>query len=86
MLQILSNYFFIFIVPFLLGFVLRLSIRKSSKPFILTVCFIGLAILMWGIAVIVPSHGSELNGLRAIQASCLALGAWIAGLIACVRH
>ena len=85
MLQILSNYLFIFIVPFLLGFSLRLLIRKSRKPSILTVCFIVLAIIMWGIAVIVPSHGSELNGLRAMQTSCLAVGAFIAGLITRAR-
>ncbi len=86
MLQIMSNYFFIFILPFLVGLVVRFVIRKTNKPFILTVCLIAYAVLMCLIAIIVPSHGSEENGLRALQASCFAIGALIAGLITRARH
>ena len=86
MLQILSNYFFVFFLPFLLGFILRFVIRKTHKPYILTVCLIAVEVLMWGIAFIIPSHGSEANYIRAIMASCLAIGALIAGLITRARH
>lgn len=86
MLTILSNNFFVFILPFFIGFVLRFVLRKTHKPFILTICLIAFAVLMWSIANIVPNHGSEANGLRAVMAICAATGALIAELICRVQR
>ena len=86
MLQIIKNYLIIFILPLLVGLIVRFVIRKTKKPFILTVCLIALAVLMWGIAFIVPNHGDEGNSLMACQAGCLAIGALTAGLITRVRQ
>lgn len=81
MQQILYNYFFLFILPFVLGFVLRLIIRKFRQSYILTICFILFAILMWGIPAIIPSYRSESNSIITIMVSSLAAGTLAAGLI-----
>lgn len=86
MLQIIYNYLIIFILPFLVGLIARFVIQKSKKPFILTICLIVFAVFMWVIAYVVPNYGDEGNGLRALQASCSAIGALIAGLITRVRQ
>ena len=60
--QILFNIFMVYILPVIIGIAVRVAVRKMRKPFIVTVGLILLAVVMWAIAVIVPSHGSEGNG------------------------
>lgn len=84
--QILFNIFMVYILPVIIGIAVRVVVRKMRKPFIVTVGLILLAVVMWAIAVIVPSHGSEGNGIMAMMATCLAVGALVAGLITRIFH
>lgn len=84
--QILFNIFMVYILPVIIGIAVRVAVRKMRKPFIVTVGLILLAVVMWAIAVIVPSHGSEGNGIMAMMATCLALGAVITGVITRICH
>lgn len=84
--QILFNIFMVFILPIIIGIAVRVTVRKMRKPFIVTGGLILLAMVMWAIVVIAPNHGSEANGIMATMATCLAGGAWVAGLIARIRH
>ena len=79
--QIIVNYVYIFIMPFVIGALIRFGARKKRKAYILTVGMVLFAVLMWAIALIVPNHGSEAYGLRAWMATCLAIGALIVGLV-----
>ena len=78
MAQIIKNISLVFILPLLIGFFARFLIRKTNKAFILTICLIALAIVMWVVNLVVPSHGSELYGILAMMSSCLAVGSVIA--------
>lgn len=84
--QIILNCFVVFILPIIIGIAVRVAVRKMRKPFIVTGGLILLAVVMWAIVVIVPSHGSEANGIMATMATCLAGGALVAGLITRIRH
>lgn len=87
MLQIMINYLYIFIGPFILGLVLRLIFFKFRKGFIVEILCAVLAAVLWGVAFLVPSYGSEANALLALQGTCLTVGALIAeGIIRLVRQ
>ena len=87
MAQIVLNYLMIFILPFLLGILLRsLLFRKKARGWIITVIAAVLAIVALIIAIAVPSHGSEANGLRMVQAICLLVGVLTAAGIIRLRH
>ena len=77
MQQILINYLGVFIFPFLFGFVLRICLQKWSKVSYLTMSLFVYAVIMWILSIVVPSYGSEANGIRAIQCSCLFIGSFI---------
>ena len=78
-MQIFMNYLLIFILPFLLGALLRFLMRKRSRGWIVTVIAAALALTMLIVAVAVPNHGSEANGLMAYQAACLLVGSLLVG-------
>ena len=86
MAQIIKNISFVFILPLLIGFLARFLIRKTNRAFILTICLGVLAAIMWGINFVVPSHGSELYGILAMIASCLAVGSVIAEVVTRICH
>lgn len=79
--QILFNVFMVFILPVVIGIAVRVAVRKMRKSFIITGGLILLAVVMWVIAVSIPSHGSEANEIFAMMTTCLAIGALVAGLI-----
>lgn len=81
MLQIVKNYLIIFIIPFLVGVAVRLLCRRVNKDYFITVAFAALAIIAWAVALIVPSHGSELYALIAAQATSAAVGALLIELV-----
>ena len=86
MQQIFINYLVILILPFLAGFAVRFIVRRKRRAFVLKLCLMALAAILWGIAAVVPNHGSEANAITAMMAGCLAAGALAAGLVSRVRH
>ena len=87
MLQIALNYLYIFIGPFILGLVLRLIFFRFRKGFIVELVCAALSVVLWGVALLVPSYGSEGNALMALQGTCLTAGALIAeGIVRLVRR
>lgn len=86
MSQSMQNCLFVFIIPFVVGLPVRLVIRKTRNPFILSVCMIALAVIMWIVYAVVPNHGSEGYGILALIATSLALGALVSGLITRIRY
>lgn len=86
MLQIIQNYLLIFMIPFVVGVVLRLLIRKTRKPFILSVSAVVLAVIMWIVYAVVPTHGSEGYGIITLVFTTMALGTLISGLITRIWH
>ena len=74
-------------LPFLLGAAVRTLFWKKEKGWIVTAVAAGLALAAVIVAVVVPSHGSEANGMRAYMAVCLLLGALLAaGVIRLIRR
>lgn len=86
MLQILSNYLFIFILPFMAGAAARLIICKIRRGFILTAGLVVLCIIMWILAWTIPNHGSEAAGLRAVMGTCALAGAGLIELVKMVSR
>ena len=84
--QILFNIFMVYILPVIIGIVVRVTVRKIRKPFVVTIGLILLAALMWMIAVVVPNHGSEGSGIMAMMATCLALGALITEVLTSISR
>lgn len=76
MLQIVKNYVIIFIIPFFVGVAVRALCRRRNKSYFVTVAFAVLAVLGW-----IPSHGSELYALTAVQATMAAVGASLTELV-----
>lgn len=81
MLQIVKNYVIIFIIPFFVGVAVRALCRRRNKSYFVTVAFAVLAVLGWIAALVIPSHGSELYVLTAIQATMAAVGASLTELV-----
>ena len=81
MKQIVLNYLLIFIIPFLLGTLIRFLFRKRSKAWMITGITALLALVEYNMISIFPSD-CELHGFRTIQAICLFLGSLLIGIIA----
>ncbi|MGN0448358.1 MAG: hypothetical protein ACI4GC_07430 [Acutalibacteraceae bacterium] len=81
MKQIIINYLLIFGLPLVLGFLIRMLLQRLNKSYLVTVVFAVLAVVGWLVVIVVPSHGSELNGLLSIQASVAFGSSLLAGLI-----
>ena len=79
--QIIINYLYIFIVPFLVGAAARFLFRRIKRAYRVTLVSMALAAIGWFIFYAVPSNGSELYGIIALQLTSVAAGALLAGLI-----
>lgn len=79
--QIIKNYMFIFVAPFLIGAAVRFACRHTKRAYLITVIFTVLAIIGWVVFYTVPSHGSELYGITALIATSATIGALLIGLI-----
>jgi uncharacterized membrane protein YedE/YeeE len=80
MAQIILNYLNIFFIPIIIGFAVRFFTRKTKWSYWSTVFFVVLSIVAWIIANVVPSKGSELHGLWALQATAAAIGSLVTGI------
>ena len=79
--QIIINYLFIFIVPFLIGAAVRFLLRRIKRAHRITLVSMALAAIGWFVFYTVPSNGSELYGIIALHLTSIAAGALLAGLI-----
>ena len=80
MVQIMLNYLYIFIIPIIMGFAVLFFTRKIKRAYWATVFFVVLSFLAWIIVYVVPSKGSELHGLWALQATAAAIGSLVTGI------
>ena len=84
MQQIIFNYLCVLILPALIGFLVRFLFRRAKKSFWITATLIVLAVLSWIIAIVIPSHGSELYGIIATMVASASISSLITGLA--IRH
>lgn len=80
MTLIMLNYLYIFIIPIIIGFAVRFFTRKTKWSYWSTVFFVVLSFVAWIIGYVVPSKGSELHGLRALQTTAAAIGSLVTGI------
>ena len=81
MKQILINYLLIFGLPIFLGLIIRILLRRFNKACFATIVFAILTLVGWIVVFVVPSHGSELYGISAIQATTAFVSSLLTGLI-----
>ena len=79
--QIIKNYIFIFIIPFLIGIVVRILFQRAKRAYLITSVIVVLAVIGWVAFYTVPSHGSEMYGIIALLLTCAAAGALLTGLV-----
>jgi uncharacterized membrane protein YedE/YeeE len=80
MVQIMLNYLYIFIIPIIIGFAVRFFTRKIKRAYWVTVFFLVLSFVAWIIVYVVPSKGSEMHGIWALQATAAAIGSLVTGI------
>ena len=82
---ILFNYLFIFIIPFLFGFIFRLALHWFKRGILLTLGTIIFAVFTSIAVAVIPAHGNEFYGLFMYQSICIAVGAIISEAILFIR-
>ena len=73
-------------VPLALGVVLRALLRRWRRAWCLSAVLALLTILAWIVTLHPPISGSELYGLRTIQALSMTAGSAITGLLLRLRR
>ena len=86
MVQIILNYLYIFIIPIIIGFAVRFLILKINQAYWVTVFFVLLSVVSWIIVYIVPSNGSEMYGIWALQATAAAIGSLVTDIAVRLRN
>ena len=81
MKQIIINYLFIFGLPIIVGFTIRVLLQRFIKAFFVTAAFAILTLVGWVVVNAVPSHGSELYGILAMQATSAFVSSLLTGLV-----
>ena len=72
--QIIEYYFFIILLPALLGIAMRIGLQRSKRSHMYTGLSLLLAVVMWMMSCFVPNHGSEGDGILALICSTYAMG------------
>ena len=81
MAQIVCNYMAIFIIPLLVGFIVRFLLRKRKKAWIVTVTGAVLSLIGFIVALNPPVSGNEAYGLLTIATACATAASAITGLV-----
>ena len=81
MKQIIINYLFIFGFPIIAGLAIRVLLQRFNKAYFVTVAFAILSLVGWVVVNAVPSHGSELYGILAMQATSAFVSSLTTGLV-----
>ena len=92
MLQTLSNYSgiieiysFLFIVPFIIGLIIRLICHKVNKFYFVTIGLMLLTIISYIVVSNINTHGSEGPMMRVVQLTALTVGVAVAEVINYIR-
>ena len=80
MKQIILNHLFLWVLPMLAGLTVRFLLRRIKRPYFVTIAFAVAALSAWVATATIPSHGSELYGLQAVQTSSLFAASLLTGL------
>ena len=81
MAQIVWNYMAIFIIPILVGFIVRFLLRKRKKAWLVTAAGAVLSLIGLIIAIDPPVSGNEAYGLLTIATACATAASALTGLI-----
>ena len=81
MKQIIINYLFVLGLPIIVGLAVRILFQRFNKAYFTTVAFAVLALLGCVVVNVVHSHGSELNGILATQATVSFVSSLLTGLV-----
>ena len=81
MKQIIINYLFVLGLPIIVGLAVRILFQRFNKAYFTTVAFAVLALVGWVVVNVVPSHGSELYGILATQATVAFVSSLLTGLV-----
>ena len=77
--QIIWNYMGIFVIPMVIGFVVRFLCRRITKAHFVTIGFLLLTAAAWVAAKVIPSRGSELYCILALMVTSAAIGSSLTG-------
>lgn len=83
---VLEIYLFLFIIPFILGILVRLFLGKFKRIYILTLCLIILNIVSYIIVSNINTHGSEGPMLRCVQFSSFTVSMIIIEIIEYIKR
>ena len=81
MKQIIVNYLFIFGLPVIIGLAVHIILQRFNKAYLATALFAILTAIGWCVANTIPSYGSELHAILAIQATAAFISSLLTGLI-----
>ena len=81
MKQIIMNYLFVVGLPIIVGLAVRILLQRFNKAYFATVVFAILTLVGWVVVNVVPSNGSELYGILAIQATVAFVSSLLTGLV-----
>ena len=81
MKQIIINYLFVSGLPIIVGLAVRILFQRFNKAYFTTVAFAVLALVGWVVVNVVHSHGSELYGILATQATVAFVSSLLTGLV-----
>lgn len=81
MKQIIINYLFIFGIPIIVALAIRILLQRFHKAYLVTAAFAVLALAGWAVVNVVPSHGSELYGILAVQSTTAFTSSLLTGLL-----
>lgn len=79
--QIVLNYFIIFVIPIIIGFVVRFFMNRFNKAYLVTIVFGALTLFAWIVSFVVDSHGSEMYGIRALQTTTMFISSFLLGFV-----
>ena len=81
MKQIIINYLLVLGLPIIVGLAVRILFQRFNKAYFTTVAFAVLTLVGWAVVNVVPSHGSELYGILATQATIAFVSSLLTGLV-----
>jgi len=78
---ILFNYLFVFIIPFLFSFTVRLALHRFKRGLLLTLGTVIFALFTSIAVAFIPAHGNEGYGIYMYQTISIAIGALLSETI-----
>ena len=80
-MNIFSIFTVIIFIPLIFGICVRFALHRYRYGWAVTAIAVICTVSAWYVYINPPVIGSELYGLRAVQASCFALGSLATGII-----